>query len=79
MQLVSVPCRRIGPIGSRLLGVLALAALLVLAGMPGTRVTPLAFAAERPNILLINFDDARFDMWQNLPKTNAWLASGVTS
>ena len=46
--------------------------------MPGTHVTPLAFAAERPNILLINFDDARFDMWQNLPKTNAWLASGVT-
>jgi N-acetylglucosamine-6-sulfatase len=56
----------------------AAAAVLVLTGVPGLHSTPSATAAERPNLLLINLDDARFDAWQYLPKTTAWMASGVT-
>jgi N-acetylglucosamine-6-sulfatase len=56
--------------------VLALAALLLLAGFPGGR-TPAVGATARPNVLIVNLDDARFDALQFLPKTAGWMASGV--
>jgi N-acetylglucosamine-6-sulfatase len=72
------PCRQSFRLVSlRGVAALATAAFLILVGMTGLRVAPAA-AAARPNILLVNLDDARFDMWQNMPKTTAWLSSGVT-
>jgi arylsulfatase A-like enzyme len=53
------------------------AAVLVLAGVQWTVVASQAVAAERPNILLINLDDARFDALQYMPKTAGWMAPGV--
>ena len=44
---------------------------------PAVGGVPPAGAAERPNILLVNLDDARLDAWQYLPKTTAWMSSGV--
>jgi N-acetylglucosamine-6-sulfatase len=53
------------------------AALVLAATIHGIVVAPRPSAAERPNILLINLDDARFDALQYMPKTAGWMAPGV--
>jgi N-acetylglucosamine-6-sulfatase len=55
--------------------VFAFAVLLVLAGFFGGGKP--AMAIERPNVLIVNLDDARFDALQYLPKTAGWMSSGL--
>ncbi|MGD9996245.1 MAG: sulfatase-like hydrolase/transferase [Ilumatobacteraceae bacterium] len=43
-----------------------------------TTTTTAPPSGGRPNVLLINMDDARFDALTYMPKTAAWMASGVT-
>jgi N-acetylglucosamine-6-sulfatase len=39
---------------------------------------PAAAAQTRPNILIVNTDDQRFDTMSYLPKTRQWMAAGAT-
>jgi arylsulfatase A-like enzyme len=41
---------------------------------PTTTIAP---PTGRPNVLLVNMDDARFDALNYMPKTSQWLSSGV--
>lgn len=49
------------------------------AGVPaGAAAAVVPTAAVRPNVLVVQADDARFDALAAMPKTRGWLAKGVT-